>query len=205
MSKHPHRREEGWTAVAASGAQKPLAEVKCLSDDPFLLASCVKFNLQHLPLVAMSFHISLLLEYVQSVSKLTCSFCYSTGREGSKNKPLPFPSNLVCLVLRLTAACSLLLSLMAVRARSEAALGLCLPLPPTLRKQAPTVVCMYYSSWFCITIKPHPCHYLLREAFWRELILERFHRLATGCWVTPRCCAWLALHQQADFGWADVC
>lgn len=71
---------------------------------------------------------------------------FRAGREGSKNKPLPFPSNLVCLALRLTAACSLLLSQMAVTARSEAALDMCLPLPPTLRKQAPSVVYVYYTS-----------------------------------------------------------
>lgn len=58
----------------SQGCPKTQAEVNCLSEDPFLLASCVKCTLQHLPLVAMSFHISLLLEYVPSVSKLTYSF-----------------------------------------------------------------------------------------------------------------------------------
>lgn len=64
VSKHAHRREERCIAVAGSGAQKPLAEVNCSSDDPFVLASHVRYILQCLPPVPMSFHISLLLEYV---------------------------------------------------------------------------------------------------------------------------------------------
>lgn len=88
-------QEDGWTAVAASGAQKPLAEVNCLSDDPFLLASCVKYNLQHLPLVAMSFHISLLLEYVPSGSKLTYSFyIIALGERLVKTDPCHFQATL---------------------------------------------------------------------------------------------------------------
>lgn len=147
VSKHAHRREERCIAVAGSGAQKPLAEVNCSSDDPFVLASRVKIHpavspsstnvLPHLPFIGVR---------VKCVKAHLFFLYFRVGREGSKNKPLPFPSNLVCLALRLTAACSWLHSEMAVKARSEAALDTCLPLPPTLRKQPPSVVYIYYAS-----------------------------------------------------------
>lgn len=72
----------------------------------------------------------------------TCLFFlyWRVGREGGKTKPLPFPSHLICLALKLIAACSFLPLQMAVKARSEPSLDVCLPLPPTLRKQAPCVV-----------------------------------------------------------------
>lgn len=72
----------------------------------------------------------------------TCLFFlyWRIGKDGSKTEALPFPSNLICLALKLIAACSFLPLQMAVKARSKPSLDVCLPLPPTLRKQAPCVV-----------------------------------------------------------------
>lgn len=131
VSKHPHRREEGWTAVAASSAQKPLAEGNCWSDDPFLLTSCVKYNLQHLPPAAMSFPISLLLEYVWSVLKLTYSFyIIALGKRVVKTSPCHFQATLFVWHwdLLLLAACCLHKWLLEQEARQLwICASLCLP------------------------------------------------------------------------------